>query len=48
MPEPNRMYFYEVKATDDHVKKEPSTWYPTVRGNFVPVPADQYGWYGVL
>jgi len=47
-PELNRMYFVEVRAMDDHRAKEPDTWYPAARSNFVPAPEDQYGWYGVL
>ena len=48
VPEPNRMYFVGVAATDDHVAKNPDTWYPEAPGNFVLVPKDQYGWYGVV
>lgn len=47
-PEMNRMYFVGVTATDDHVKKNPHTWYPEAVGNFVLVPESQYGWYGVF
>lgn len=47
-PEKNTMYFVGVRATDDHVRKNPHTWYPEAVGNFVLVPKDQYGWYGVL
>ena len=46
--EPNRMYFVEVRAMDDHRKVQPETWYPAARSNFVLVPEEQYGWYGVL
>jgi hypothetical protein len=46
--EENRMYFVGVTATDDHVRKNPKTWYPEAVGNFVLVPRGQYGWYGVL
>ncbi len=48
VPEPNRMYFVGIAATDDHVEKNPDTWYPEAVGNFVLVPPDQYGWYGVV
>jgi len=46
--EPNRMYFVEIRAMDDHRAKNPNTWYPAARSNFVLVPEDQYGWYGVF
>ncbi|MEW6754088.1 MAG: transglutaminase domain-containing protein [Candidatus Latescibacterota bacterium] len=46
--EPNWMYFVEVQAMDDHRQKMPATWYPAARSNFVLVPREQYGWYGVL
>jgi Transglutaminase-like superfamily len=48
VPAPNRMYFTGVAAIDDHIEKNPDTWYPEAVGNFVLVPPDQYGWYGVL
>ncbi|HQH50999.1 MAG TPA: hypothetical protein PKY01_01155 [Candidatus Hydrogenedentes bacterium] len=48
VPEMNRMYFIGVSATDDHVLKNPDTWYPEAVTNFVLVPKEQYGWYGVL
>jgi hypothetical protein len=48
VPETNRMYFVGVTATDDHVLKNPDTWYPEAVNNFVLVPKGQYGWYGVL
>ena len=48
VPEPNCMYFTGVAATDDHVAKNPDTWYPEAVGNFVLVPPDQYGWYAVV
>lgn len=48
VPEANRMYFAQVRAMDDHRGKNPSTWYPAGRWNFVLVPPEQYGWYGVL
>ncbi|NUM56586.1 MAG: transglutaminase domain-containing protein [Candidatus Hydrogenedentes bacterium] len=48
VPEMNRMYFVGVTATDDHVKRNPNTWYPEAVGNFVLVPKTQYGWYGVM
>lgn len=48
VPEQNRMYFIEVRAMDDHREKNPDTWYPAARNNFVFVPRDQYGWYGVF
>jgi len=44
----NWMYFVEVRAMDDHRQKNPNTWYPAARSNFVLVPEEQYGWYGVL
>ncbi|MBI4531556.1 MAG: hypothetical protein HY709_08530, partial [Candidatus Latescibacteria bacterium] len=44
----NWMYCVEVRAMDDHRAKNPDTWYPAARSNFVLVPEDQYGWYGVL
>ena len=47
-PEKNWMYFVEVRAVDDHRGKNPDTWYPAGRSNFVVVPKEQYGWYGVL
>ncbi|MBI3973892.1 MAG: hypothetical protein HY332_21655, partial [Chloroflexi bacterium] len=46
--EMNRMYFVEVRAMDGHRRKNPNTWYPATRSNFVLVPETQYGWYGVL
>lgn len=48
VPEANRMYFVEVRAVDDHRERNPDTWYPPARSNFVLVPEDQYGWYGVM
>ena len=45
--EPNRMYFVETRAMDDHREKNPDTWYPAVRSNFV-LADEEYGWYGVL
>ena len=48
VPEPNRMYFVEVWAVDQHRERNPATWYPAGRWNFVLVPEDQYGWYGVM
>ena len=47
VPEPNRMYFVETRAMDDHRKVNPDTWYPAVRSNFV-LADEEYGWYGVL
>lgn len=44
----NWMYFIEVRALDEQRAKNPHTWYPAARGNFVLAPEDQYGWYGVL
>jgi len=44
----NRMYFVEVRAMDKHREKNAETWYPPARSNFVLVPEDQYGWYGVM
>jgi len=46
--EPNWMYYVEVRAVDGHRALNPDTWYPAARSNFVMVPEDQYGWYGVL
>lgn len=48
VPQPNRMYFVGVTAIDDHLLKNPDTWYPEAAGNFVLAPEGQYGWYGVL
>ena len=48
VPELNRMYFVGIAAIDDHIRRNPDTWYPETVGNFVLVPKDQYGWYGVL
>jgi hypothetical protein len=48
VPETNRMYFMEVRAMDEHREKNPKTWYPATRWNFVLAPKDQYGWYGIL
>ena len=42
------MYFIGVRAMDDHREKNSDTWYPTVRGNFVLAPKDQYGWYNTF
>ncbi|MDA0841884.1 MAG: hypothetical protein O3B01_10490 [Planctomycetota bacterium] len=47
-PEANWMYYIEVRAKCSHRKKNPDTWYPAARSNFVCVPEDQYGWYGVV
>lgn len=48
VPERNRIYFYEVAAMDDHRRFNPNTWYPGLRSNFLLVPEEQYGWYGVI
>lgn len=48
VPEANRMYFVEVRAVDEHRERNPATWYPATRSNFVLVPEEQYGWYGVM
>jgi hypothetical protein len=48
VPEPNRMYYFGIAAIDEHLKKNPRTWYPEAVGNLVRVPPGQYGWYGVL
>lgn len=48
VPDENTMYYVGVAATDDHVKKNRNTWYPEAVINFVLVPPDQYGWYGIL
>ena len=44
----NRMYFVEVRAKDNHRKRNAQTWHPPARSNFVLVPENQYGWYGVM
>jgi len=48
VPEEYRMYFLEVRTMDDHRRKNPDTWYPAARSNFVLAPAGSYGWYGIL
>lgn len=48
VPEMNRMYYMEVRAMDEHRRFNPRTWYPAARYNFVLVPPEQYGWYGVV
>ena len=48
VPERNRMYYIEVRSMDAHRQLNPATWYPPSRSNFVLVPPEQYGWYGVL
>jgi len=48
VPQQNWMYFIEVRAVDEHRTLQPDTWYPAARHNFVLVPKEQYGWYGVL
>jgi len=48
VPELNRMYFVEVRAKDRHCGRNPDSWYPPARWNFVLVPEEQYGWYGVM
>ena len=48
VPQANRMYFAEVRAMDDHRCKNSDTWYPVSRWNFVMVPPEQYGWYGMM
>jgi hypothetical protein len=48
VPAENRMYFFGVQAIDQHIRKNPNTWYPETRNNFVLAPPDQYGWYGVV
>lgn len=47
-PEQNRIYYFEVRAKDDHRRFNPNTWYLPVRNNFLLVPPEQYGWYGVI
>ena len=49
IPELDNMYFFGVTAIDDHIEKNPDTWYPESVANFV-LPSDegQYGWYGLL
>lgn len=48
VPEMMRMYFAQVRAMDDQRKRNPNTWYPAAKWNFVLAPEKQYGWYGVL
>jgi len=48
VPEPERMYFVEIRAVDAHRRLNPETWYPAARLNFALVPPERYGWYGVL
>jgi hypothetical protein len=48
VPEMNFLYYFEVRAMDDHRRFNPDTWYLPVRNNFLLVPEDQYGWYGVI
>lgn len=48
VPEMMRMYFAQVRAMDDQRKRNPNTWYPAAKWNFVLAPENQYGWYGVL
>jgi len=48
VPEENWMYYVEVREKCDHREKTPETWYPAARSNFVYVPEEQYGWYGLV
>ena len=48
VPEMNKMYYILAKAKDSHVAKNAKTWYPNACWNFVLVPKEQYGWYGVM
>ena len=48
VPQMNRMYFFGVRAIDDHRQYNPNTWYPWMWSNFVLVPSEQYGFYGVM
>lgn len=48
VPQPERMYFVEIRAQDSHRRLNADTWYPAARTNFALVPADRYGWYGLL
>jgi len=48
VPETNRMYYVEVRSMDDHREHNPDTWYPAARWNFVLMPKEQSGWYGVM
>ncbi len=48
VPETMHMYFIGVTAIDDHIRKNPATWYPEAVGNFVLTDPAQYGWYGVV
>lgn len=48
VPQRNVIYYFEVVAMDDHRRFNPDTWYLPQRNNFVLVPEEQYGWYGVI
>lgn len=48
VPQMNFIYYFEVAAMDDHRRFNPNTWYLPQRNNFMLVPEDQYGWYGVV
>lgn len=48
VPQANTMYYILAKAKDGHVARNAATWYPNACWNFVLVPPEQYGWYGVL
>jgi hypothetical protein len=48
VPQKNTIYFIETRAKDDHRRFNPDTWYPATRNNFLLVPPEQYGWYGVV
>jgi len=49
VPELDVMYYFAVAGIDDHIEKNPDTWYPESATNFVvPSDPDQYGWFGVL
>jgi hypothetical protein len=47
-PDMNTIYFVEMAAMDEHRHLNSHTWYPAQRNNFMLVPEDQYGWYGVV
>jgi hypothetical protein len=48
VPQMNTMYYILAQAKDAHVEKNAKTWYPNSCWNFVLVPPEQYGWYGVM
>jgi len=36
------------RSNDDHRCRNPDTWHPTARSNFVLALVGSYGWYGAL